>query len=283
MKKIVLITGSTDGIGKLVGTKLAKQGHEVYLHGRNPDKLSTVISEIKEPTKNENVKGFVADFSDLDAVKKMAHQIKQELSKIDVLINNAGVYNSSKSQNSDGLDMRFVVNYLAPFLLTNELIPLLKKGENSRVINLSSAAQSPIDYEVLTGVKKRCSAVLGVSPMSDCIKKRAQGETYAQSKLALTMWSFYLAKTLPDINAIAVNPGSLLNTNMVKEAFGNYWSSADKGANILYELAVSDEYQDASGKYFDNDKGTFAEAHPDVYNATKINKLITTTVEILAN
>ncbi len=266
MKKIVLITGSTDGIGKLVGTKLAKQGHEVYLHGRNPDKLSTVISEIKEQTKNENVKGFVADFSDLDAVKKMAHQIKQELSKIDVLINNAGVYNSSKSQNSDGLDMRFVVNYLAPFLLTNELIPLLKKAENSRVINLCSAAQSSIDYEVLTGKTKR-----------------SQGETYAQSKLALTMWSFYLAKTLPDINAIAVNPGSLLNTNMVKEAFGNYWSSADKGANILYELAVSDEYQDASGKYFDNDKGTFAEAHPDVYNATKINKLITTTVEILAN
>ena len=266
MKKIVLITGSTDGIGKLVGTKLAKQGHEVYLHGRNPDKLSTVISEIKEQTKNENIKGFVADFSDLDAVKQMAHQIKRELSKIDVLINNAGVYNSSKSQNDDGLDMRFVVNYLAPFLLTNELFTLLKKGENSRIINLSSAAQSPIDYEVLTGKKKR-----------------SESETYAQSKLALTMWSFYLAKTLPDINAIAVNPGSLLNTNMVKEAFGNYWSSADKGANILYELAVSDEYQDASGKYFDNDRGTFAEAHPDAYDEKKIHQLISTTIKILAN
>lgn len=262
--KTILITGSTDGIGKLVAIKLAKAGHKIYLHGRNPEKLATVISEIKEQTKNENIKGFVADFSDLDAVKQMAHQIEQEVSQIDVLINNAGVYNSSKSQNDDGLDMRFVVNYLAPFLLTNELIPLLKKGKKSRIINLSSAAQSPIDYEVLTGVETR-----------------SQGEAYAQSKLALTMWSFYLAKEEPDINVIAVNPGSLLNTNMVKEAFGNYWSPADKGANILYKLAISDDYQDSSGKYFDNDKGTFAEAHPDAYDEKKIDKLITTTVKIL--
>ena len=274
-KKIVLITGSTDGIGKLTGTKLAQEGHEVYLHGRNPDKLATVISEIKEQTKNENVKGFVADFSDLDAVKQMTRQIGQELSKIDVLINNAGVYKSSKSQNDDGLDLRFVVNYLAPFLLTNELIPLLKQGEKSRVINLSSAAQSSIDYEVLTGVETRSRQKRGAL--------RSQGETYAQSKLALTMWSFYLAKREPDINAIAVNPGSLLNTKMVKEAFGNHWSSADKGATILYELAVSDDYQDASGKYFDNDNGTFAKAHPDVYNEKKIDKLIATTIKILAN
>ncbi|MEL6441682.1 MAG: SDR family NAD(P)-dependent oxidoreductase [Cyanobacteria bacterium J06621_8] len=267
----ILITGSTDGIGKLVGIKLAEQGHEVYLHGRNREKLATVVSEIKEETKNEKIEGFVADFSDLDAVKQMAQEIKQDLSKLDVLINNAGVYNSSKSQNNNGLDMRFTVNYLASFLLTNELIPLLKKAEKPRIINLSSAAQSPIDYEVLTGVKTRCLRLAPQSP----------SETYAQSKLALTMWSFYLAKQEPKLNVIAVNPGSLLNTNMVKEAFGKHWSSADKGANILYELAVSEDYRDASGKYFDNDYGTFAEAHPDAYNETKINKLITTTDNLL--
>ncbi|MEM9510388.1 MAG: SDR family NAD(P)-dependent oxidoreductase [Cyanobacteria bacterium P01_E01_bin.35] len=264
--KTILITGSTDGIGKLVGIKFAEQGHEVYLHGRNPEKLATVVSEIKEETKNENIKGFMADFSDLDAVKQMTQEIKQHLSKLDVLINNAGVYNSSKSQNSDGLDMRFAVNYLAPFLLTNELMPLLKQGEEPRIINLSSAAQSSVDYELLTGNKKR-------SP----------SKAYAQSKLALTMWSFYLAKQDPDINVIAVNPGSLLNTNMVKEAFGNYWSSADKGANILYELAVSEDYHDASGKYFDNDRGTFGESYPDAYSETKIDKLIATTIKILAD
>lgn len=262
----ILITGSTDGIGKLVGIKLAEQGHEVYLHGRNREKLATVVSEIKEETKNEKIEGFVADFSDLNAVKQIAQEIKQDLLKLDVLINNAGVYNSSKSQSNHGLDMRFAVNYLAPFILTNELIPLLKKAENPRIINLSSAAQSTINYEVLTGVEKR-----------------SESETYAQSKLALTMWSFYLAKKEPSINVIAVNPGSLLNTNMVKKAFGKHWSSADKGANILYELAVSEDYKGDSEKYFDNDRGTFAEAHPDAYNETKIKKLITTTAKILAD
>lgn len=228
--------------------------------------MATVVSEIKEQTKNESIKGFVADFSNLDAAKQMTQEIKQDLSKLNVLINNAGIYSSSKSQNSDGLDMRFAVNYLAPFVLTSELIPLLNKAEKSRIINLSSAAQSPVDHEVLIGVEKR-----------------SESETYAQSKLALAMWSFYLAKTEPSINVIAVNPGSLLNTNMVKKAFGKHWSSADKGANILYELAVSEDYKGASGKYFDNDRGTFAEAHPDAYNETKIDKLINTTAAILAN
>ena len=150
--------------------------------------------------------------------------------------------------------------------MTKELIPLLKKAEKPRVINLSSAAQSTIDDRVLAGKERR-----------------SESETYAQSKLALTMWSFYLAKTEPSINVIAVNPGSLLNTNMANEAFGKHWSSADKGANILYELAVSEDYRDVSGKYFDNDRGTFAEAHPDAYNETKIDKLINTTAAILAN
>ncbi|MEM8721073.1 MAG: SDR family NAD(P)-dependent oxidoreductase [Cyanobacteria bacterium P01_G01_bin.39] len=264
--KIILITGSTDGIGKLVAIKLAREGHEIYLHGRNPAKLTKVVSEIKEKTKNENIKGFVADFSDLDTVKQISNQIKKDLSKIDVLINNAGIYNSSKSQNNNGLDMRFAVNYLAPFIFTNELIPLLKKGAAPRIINLSSAAQSAIDYEALIGVKKR-----------------SESEAYAQSKLALTMWSFYLAKKEPELNVIAVNPGSLLNTNMAHKAFGKSWSSADKGANILYELAVSEDYQDVSGKYFDNDYVTFAEAHPDAYKETEIDKLITTTAKIIAD
>lgn len=271
--KTILITGSTDGIGKLVAIKLAEQGHEIYLHGRKPEKLATVVSAIKAQTKNENVKGFVADFSDLDAVKKMANQINQDLSSIDVLINNAGVYNSNKNQNSDGLDMRFVVNYFAPVLLTNELMPLLKQAEAPRVINLSSAAQSSVDYELLTGKKERCLRLASQSP----------SEAYAQSKLALTMWSFYLANHEPDLNVIAVNPGSLLNTNMVAEAFGNHWSSADKGANILYELAASEDYKNTTKKYFDNDKGNFTEAHPDAYNETKIKKLITTTAKILAD
>ncbi len=266
MKKTILITGSTDGIGKLTAIKLAKDDHEIYLHGRSQQKLANVISEIKKLSDNEKIKGFVADFSDLHAVKQMAQNINKELSKIDVLINNAGVFKSPVSHNKDGLDIRFVVNYFAPYLLTSELMPLLNKSAEARIINLSSAAQAAVSY----------SAISGEAPLS-------VQASYAQSKLALTMWSFYLAKTQPTLAVIAVNPGSLLNTNMVKEAYGRHWSSADKGANILYDLAVSNKYKNITGRYFDNDKGAFGKAHPDAYDEKEIERLINTTKRIIMN
>jgi len=195
MKKTIFITGSTDGIGKLAALKLAKEGHEVYLHGRNSEKLATVIAEIKNKSNNSTINGFVADLSDLNALRQMAEQIKDEVSKIDVLINNAGVLKSSNSKNKDGLDLRFAVNYIAPYLLTNELLPLLQKGDAPRIINLSSAAQAAVSLEALAGK----------------IQLPEQA-AYAQSKLALTMWSFHLAEKLQDISVVAVNPGSLLNS-----------------------------------------------------------------------
>ena len=265
MNKVILITGSTDGIGKLAAIKLAKEGHEVYLHGRNPEKLASAIAEVRDSSENAKVKGFIADLSDLIAVQKMAQQVREELPKMDVLINNAGVFNSPVHLNRNGLDMRFVVNYLAPYLLTNELMPILKKGVEPRIVNLSSAAQSPVSYEVLAGKAKQ-----------------SVNTTYAQSKLALTMWSFYLAQKEDEINVMAVNPGSLLNTKMVKEAFGHHWSSADKGANILHDLAVGANYRGITGKYFDNDKGAFGKAHADAYKEAEIQKLINVTNSVLA-
>ncbi len=268
MNKTILITGSTDGIGKLAAIKLAKKGHVIYLHGRNSAKLEKVISEVKTLSNNHNIKGFTADFSDLEAVKTMATQVNQALSKIDVLINNAGIFKSPANLSKDGFDIRFVVNYFAPYLLTKELLPLLSKVNNSRIINLSSAAQAKVSLEALSG-NRQLSAQ----------------ESYAQSKLALTMWSFNLAKILKNISVIAVNPGSLLNTNMVKEAYGRYWSSADKGANILYDLAIEKEYEGITGKYFDNDKGnkkgTFGEAHSDAYDEVLREELVLITNRIL--
>lgn len=264
MKKNILITGSTDGIGKLAAIKLAKEGHSIYLHGRNAAKLEAVISEVKELSDNDKINGFVADFSDLEAVRQMAQQIKKEVAQIDVLINNAGILKSSVSQTKNGLDIRFAVNYFAPYLLTHELISLLQKGTASRIINLSSAAQASISYPVFAGQSQA-----------------SESATYAQSKLALTMWSFRLAQKSEDITVIAVNPGSLLNTNMVREAYGKSWSSADKGANILYDLAVLEEYKGMTGKYFDNDKGRFGDAHSDAYDEAAIDKLIHETENIL--
>ena len=264
MQKTIVITGSTDGIGKLAAIKLARDGHTVYLHGRSPEKLAAVIAEIKSTTGNENIDGFTADLSDLDAVRVMAEEINQALPKIDILINNAGIFKSPDLKNKAGLDIRFAVNYLAQVLLTQSLQRLLEKGSATRVINLSSAAQAPVSLDALGG-----KGALGAQA------------SYAQSKLALTMWSFRLAETWPDIVVIAVNPGSLLNTKMVAEAYGRSWSSADKGADILYDLAVSDAYKGATGKYFDNDRGEFAQAHPDAYNAAAIDHLMTATKALI--
>lgn len=259
--KTILITGSTDGIGKLAAMKLAKDGHHIYLHGRNAEKLQTVIAEIKTASGNDSVDGFIADFSDMAAVRNVADDICAKLSKLDVLINNAGIFKSGVEKTADGFDIRFAVNYFAPYILTEKLLPLLQKSDAPRVVNLSSAAQAPVSLDALAG-----EASIDVNA------------SYAQSKLALTMWNTHLAKTDTDINFIAVNPGSLLNTNMVAEAYGQHWSSADKGGDILHELAVAEAYADASGKYFDNDKGDpkghFANAHADAYDEAKISALI---------
>nr|WP_298922983.1 SDR family NAD(P)-dependent oxidoreductase [uncultured Allomuricauda sp.] len=261
--KTILITGSTDGIGKLTAIKFAKEGNTVFVHGRNKEKLHHVISEIKDASGNQNIDGFVADFSDLEAVSKMAEDIKSKISKLDILINNAGIFKTSAASKFKGFDIRFVVNYLAPYVLTNEILSVLQNGEHTRIVNLSSAAQSHVSDATLAG-----QSIHDVS------------EAYAQSKLALTMWSFAFAEANPEIITIAVNPGSLLNTKMANEAYGQHWSPAEKGVNILYDLAKSKAHENDSGKYFNNDKGVFGKAHPDAYDKVLVAELIAKTKEI---
>ncbi|MEM9857802.1 MAG: SDR family NAD(P)-dependent oxidoreductase [Bacteroidota bacterium] len=262
--KTILITGSTDGIGKLVAHQLAKENHQLLLHGRNDHKLEQTITEIKVSSNNANIQGYVADLSETESILGAIRKLTSEHSKIDVFINNAGVFKSPTSNASEGFDIRFMVNYFAPYILTNGLVKLLENSDEPRLINLSSAAQSTVSSAALSGKQSLSTQ-----------------EAYAQSKLALTMWSFWMARRYPQFNVIAVNPGSLLNTKMAQEAYGQYWSSADKGASILYDLAVSMEYKDQSGKYFDNDKGTFDRAHSDAYDENKIAELITNTNELL--
>lgn len=260
----ILITGSTDGIGKLAAQELAAKGHHVILHGRNPQKVSSCIDEIKQSVDDPSVDGVVADFSDLNQVIRISEEIIKNHPDLDVLINNAGIFKCLEPMTQDGLDVRFVVNYLAPYLLTDRLIPLFEKRSDSRIINLSSAAQAYVDHDALLG---------NAQP--------SMSGAYAQSKLALTMWSFDLAKRIKHTSVIAVNPGSLLQTKMVMEAYGQFRATADKGSNLLVDLAISDEFDGVSGKYFDNDlghpRGQFGQAHPDAYDADLIEQLMKTT------
>ena len=187
MNKTILITGSTDGIGLDTAKRLTADGHRVLIHGRSTEKLSNVKSSLSQ---YGEVESYEADLSDLGAVVALANAIRSNEKHLDVLINNAGVYNAADPVTSDGLDIRFVVNTIAPYLLTERLLSIM--DETGRVINLSSAAQNSIDPEALRGNVRL-----------------PDGAAYAQSKLALTMWSSVLARSLGDGSPviIAVKPG----------------------------------------------------------------------------
>lgn len=258
MTKTILITGSTDGIGLLTAKSLAAQGHTVLVHGRSEKKLQAAASEIGGQTET-----YCADLSSLDNVKQLAASVAENHQSLDVLINNAGVFKLPTPRMSDGFDLRMIVNTVAPYLLTKLLLPLMPN--DGRVINLSSAAQAPVDLRAFTN-----TARLG------------DNEAYAQSKLALTMWSMALAAALgPDKPAIiAVNPASFLASKMVKDAYGVQGNDLSIGADILVRAALSDKFADASGRYFDNDQGRFSNPHPDALDPSK-NALIVQAIEAI--
>lgn len=257
MSKTILVTGSTDGIGLELAKGLHAQGHTVLLHGRNAQKLAAARKTVMATTGGGDVDTYQADFSRLGDVAKLADEVTAKHSKLDALINNAGILRTANEVTEDGLDIRFVVNLLAPVLLTKRLLPLM--DASSRVVNLSSAAQAPVSLEALAG-KVRLSAM----------------DAYAQSKLALTMWSRHLAGQLGTNGPVivAVNPGSLLASKMVKEGFGVAGNDLSIGVDILLRAALSDAFASASGKYFDNDSGRFSNPHPDGLDERKNEELV---------
>lgn len=151
MKKTILITCATDGIGFNTAKALVSLGHVVSIHGRSPEKLAQIEKTLNAIPDSIKVVPYLADLSDLLEVAHFASTVKANNSKLDVLINNAGVLKTNTLINKDGMDVRFVVNTLTPYLLTQKLLPLLVS--TARVINLSSAAQAPVDLDALTGKK----------------------------------------------------------------------------------------------------------------------------------
>lgn len=252
MLKTILITGSTDGIGLATARRLVSQGHTVLLHGRQATKLADAAKSLSAMPGAGRVETLLADLSRIGEVEVLARAVAKRNGQLDVLINNAGVFRTPHTVSPDGLDMRFAVNAIAPYLLTQRLLPLLAAG--GRVVNLSSAAQAPVDLDALVGPPK----------LDDMA-------AYAQSKLALTMWSRALALSLQPGGPVivAVNPGSMLGSKMVKEAFGVAGGDIDIGAKVLVRAALADEFATASGQYFDNDAGRFAAPHADALDQRK--------------
>lgn len=238
MKKI-LLTGATDGIGLEAAKMLVKEGHHLLLHGRSKEKLVEVEKTLGELNSDATVSHYVADLSDLAQVNAMAEAILKDHTALDVIINNAGVYviQDGNTITKDNVDMRIMVNTIAPYVLTKKLLPLL--GEESRVVNIASAAQMYIEMDKMNNVR----------PFS-------HDEAYAQSKMSMIIWTMELAEREKPV-FVSVNPKSFLGSKMVKVAYGKEGYDLKIGGDILTRAAISPEFANANGKYYCNDNQVF--------------------------
>ncbi|MEO9781340.1 MAG: SDR family NAD(P)-dependent oxidoreductase [Sedimentitalea sp.] len=260
MSKTILITGSTDGIGLRTAKTLADLGHTILLHGRSLSKLDAAAAKL-----GGGIETYAADLSRMAEVEKLAAEVTARHDRLDVLINNAGVYKVPDATTPEGLDLRFMVNTFAPYVLTDALLPIIPA--DGRIVNLSSAAQAPIDAKAMTGQTK----------LDDF-------DAYAQSKLAITIWTREFSREHPNGPvAVAVNPGSLLASKMVKEGFGVTGNDIQIGADVLTAAATSAEFASASGKYFDNDAARFSEPHPGALDLSHAALVMETLEQISAD
>jgi len=249
--RVVLVTGATSGLGEKLARDLAAAGAGVLLHGRNPEKAKDRIEKIADTTGNPQLAYYNAEFSSLEDVRRMAEDIRADQERIDVLISNAGIgpgrRGDKRKLSHDGHELRFAVNYLAHFLLTHELMPLLRTSDNARIVNVASGAQQAIDFDDVM------------------LEKGYDGRrAYSQSKLAQVMFTFDLAEEL-DGTGIAVNclhPATLMPTTMVLETdfFNTTMDSVEKGAEAVLRLAASPETHGESGRYFEGKTPATADA-----------------------
>jgi NAD(P)-dependent dehydrogenase (short-subunit alcohol dehydrogenase family) len=232
----ILVTGATDGLGRRVAFELAATGATVLLHGRNPERLEATIEEVRRETGSEKLGSYLADLSSLGEVRALAEQVLAEHDRLDVLVNNAGVIVRERRESEDGYELTFAVNYLAHFLLTRLLVPLLRASAPTRVVNVASAGQNPIDFDDVMLER-------GYSAM----------RAYRQSKLAQVMFTFELAERLEGsgVTVNALHPASLMETKMVLETFGRSMSTVEEGAEATVRLAISPELQEVTGRYLD--------------------------------
>ncbi len=240
--KRILITGATDGIGKQTAYELAKLNHNVILHGRDEQKCIDVTNEIKKKTNNHSLDYFVSDFRSKANVFQLASKIIDRFEFIDVLINNAGVYLKHRQINDDGIELTFMVNYLAHFILTIKLIPLLKNSKQGRIINVSSIAHESARLELTDlNLAKNYSGYIA----------------YANSKFLNILFTYALARKLSSTNITvnALHPG-VITTKLLYEGFKITGSDVSVGAQTPIYLSISNDVEKVTGKYFEKNEVT---------------------------
>ena len=248
--KVILITGSTDGLGREVALRLGAAGAHVIVHGRNRERGMAVVDEITKGGKG-SAAFFPADLASLANVRALADTILKRYPRIDVLINNAGVWlrEGPRQTSADGYEMTFAVNYLAGYLLTRQLMPRLMASTPARIINVASQSQSPLDLDDVLQEKTY-------------IGQRA----YSQSKLAQVMFTIDLARELQGtgVAVVALHPASMMDTHLVEAAGMQPRSTVDEGAVALINLVTRPTL--VSGMFYNGLRES--RAHPQAYDET---------------
>lgn len=222
-KKTILITGATDGIGKVTALELAKQGHQIVVHGRNEGKAKAVVAELKANSRNQDIQYLIADLFSMKAIQDMVQEFNSNYDHLDVLINNAGaIFDNQRATTNAGIEKTMALNVIAPFLLSKLLLPTLQKSKDGRIINLSSSAH-------------RMSGTPDVNDLNLTKVPSAQ-RRYGLSKRYLiwntqTLAKKLLANGIKNVTVNAAHPG------MVATDFGQ---SSDKGFlnNLVYKMAI---------------------------------------------
>jgi NAD(P)-dependent dehydrogenase (short-subunit alcohol dehydrogenase family) len=271
--KICMITGANSGIGKATAMGLAKMNATVVIVCRNKERGEPALKEIIEKTGNNKVDLFLCNLSSLESIRNLATEFKNKYQNLHVLINNAGVMLSKRVSSVDGFEMNFAVNHLAPFLLTNLLLDILKKSAPSRIINVASAAHKygTVDFEDLQGEHK---------------KHRFMG-LYGDSKLTLMLTSYEFSRKLEGtgVTLNTVHPG-VVNTNLgidrtkpKKGIVRRFFKKPEKGAETSIYLASSPEVEGITGKYFINKQEQ--KSSEDSYNETFAKKVWDISIEMV--
>jgi NAD(P)-dependent dehydrogenase (short-subunit alcohol dehydrogenase family) len=264
--KTILITGSTDGVGRVVAQKLADGGAHIIVHGRDSERGKRLVDSIQAAGRGAAT--FCrADFAALAEVRRLADDILHNFSRIDILINNAGIGSGGpdglRETSADGYELRFAVNYLSGFLLTRLLLPLVMQSKPARVINVASLGQHPIDF-------KDVMLTHGYSG----------SRAYAQSKLAQIMFTFDLARELEGSNVTAncLHPATYMNTTMVRQAGVTPLSTTEEGARAILNLAVATPFDRQTGLFFNTLSP--ARANPQAYDPQAREQLRSLSVEL---
>jgi NAD(P)-dependent dehydrogenase (short-subunit alcohol dehydrogenase family) len=263
--RTVLVTGATDGLGRALAHELARAGATLLVHGRDPERIAATVDELRDAASaGDRVRSYRADFASLADVRAMADELLGAEERLDVLVNNAGIGTNvpgggERMESADGYELRFAVNYLAGYLLTERLLELLTRSAPARVVNVSSAGQMPLGFDDLM------------------LERGYDGvRAYGQSKLAQIMQAIDLSERFraQQLTANALHPATYMPTKIVPSPT----STLEEGVDATLALVADDALADVSGRYFNGRRE--ARADPQAYDSAARARLAAISKEL---